>query len=57
MFRTGEPRPPCSHESLKTPRGYPGRGRLDTLHCHAKPPRRIWIYPLMRDFERQLCNR
>ncbi|MHB1723424.1 MAG: Druantia anti-phage system protein DruA [Acidiferrobacter sp.] len=33
-----------------------GRGKLDTLHRHAKPTTSIWIYPLTRDFQRQLCN-
>lgn len=33
-----------------------GRGKLDVLHHHAQPIKSIWIYPLMRDFQRQLCN-
>ena len=33
-----------------------GRGKLDTLHRHAKPIKSIWIYPLTRHFQRQLCN-
>jgi hypothetical protein len=33
-----------------------GRGKLDTLHRNAQPIKSIWIYPLMRDFQRQLCN-
>jgi hypothetical protein len=33
-----------------------GRGKLDTLHRHAQPIKSIWIYPLARDFQRQLCN-
>jgi hypothetical protein len=33
-----------------------GRGKLDVLHRHAQPIKSIWIYPLMRDFQRQLCN-
>jgi hypothetical protein len=33
-----------------------GRGKLDTLHRHAKPIKSIWIYPLTRDFQRQLCD-
>ena len=33
-----------------------GRGKLDTLHRHAKPIKSIWIYPLTRDFRRQLCG-
>ena len=33
-----------------------GRGKLDTLHRHAKPIKSIWIYPLTRNFQRQLCN-
>ena len=31
-----------------------GRGKLDTLHRHAQPIKSIWIYPLTRDFQRQL---
>ena len=33
-----------------------GRGKLDTLHRHTKPIKSIWIHPLTRDFQRQLCN-
>jgi Domain of unknown function (DUF4338) len=33
-----------------------GRGKLDVLHRKAQPIKSIWIYPLMRDFQRQLCN-
>jgi hypothetical protein len=33
-----------------------GRGKLDVLHRHAKPIKSIWIYPLLRDFQRQLCS-
>ena len=33
-----------------------GRGKLDILHRNAQPIKSIWIYPLMRDFQRQLCN-
>jgi hypothetical protein len=33
-----------------------GRGKLDTLHRNAQPIKSIWIYPLARDFQRQLCN-
>ncbi|MGH7592519.1 MAG: DUF4338 domain-containing protein [Gemmatimonadales bacterium] len=32
-----------------------GRGKLDTLHRHAKPIKSVWIYPLAPDFRRQLC--
>jgi hypothetical protein len=34
-----------------------GRGKLDILHRNAQPIKSIWIYPLARDFQRQLCNR
>jgi len=33
-----------------------GRGKLDTLHRNAEPIKSIWIYPLVRDFRRPLCN-
>lgn len=33
-----------------------GRGKLDVLHRKAQPIKSIWIYPLMRDFQSQLCN-
>jgi hypothetical protein len=33
-----------------------GRGKLDILHRNAQPIKSIWIYPLARDFQRQLCN-
>jgi hypothetical protein len=33
-----------------------GRGKLDVLHRKAQPIKSIWIYPLTRDFQRQLCN-
>ena len=33
-----------------------GRGKLDTLHRSIKPIKSIWIYPLVRDFRRHLCN-
>jgi len=33
-----------------------GRGKLDTLHRNAQPIKSIWIYPLARDFQRQLCS-
>ena len=32
-----------------------GRGKLDTRHRNAGPIKSIWIYPLARDFRRQLC--
>ena len=34
-----------------------GRGKLDTLHHNAQPIKSIWVYPLARDFQRQLCVR
>jgi hypothetical protein len=34
----------------------PGRGKLDTLHRHAEPLKRLWMYPLVRDFRRHLGN-
>jgi hypothetical protein len=33
-----------------------GRGKLDTLHRHDRPIKNICIYPLTRDFQRQLCK-
>jgi hypothetical protein len=33
-----------------------GRGKLDTLHRNAQPIKSIWIYPLVPDFRRHLCN-
>lgn len=33
-----------------------GRGKLDTLHRNEQPIKSIWIYPLVRNFQRQLCN-
>jgi hypothetical protein len=33
-----------------------GRGKLDTLHQNAKPVKSIWIYPLARDFRKQLTQ-
>ncbi|MGA2348120.1 MAG: DUF4338 domain-containing protein [Candidatus Sulfotelmatobacter sp.] len=33
-----------------------GRGKLDTLHRNDQPIKSIWIYPLTREFQRQLCN-
>ena len=33
-----------------------GRGKLDILHRNAQPIKSIWIYPLTRDFQRQLCH-
>ncbi len=33
-----------------------GRGKLDTLHRNAQPIKSIWIYPLVRHFQRHLCN-
>jgi len=33
-----------------------GRGKLDVLHRKAQPIKSIWIYPLMRNFQRQLCS-
>lgn len=33
-----------------------GRGKLDTLHRHGEPIKSIWIFPLVRDFRRHLCN-
>src|ERR1700687_1299303 len=32
-----------------------GRGKLDTLHRNEPPIKSIWIYPLVRNFQRQLC--
>jgi hypothetical protein len=33
-----------------------GRGKLDVLHRNGEPIKSIWIYPLVHDFRRQLCN-
>jgi len=33
-----------------------GRGKLDVLHRKAQPIKSIWIYPLMRNFQQQLCD-
>lgn len=33
-----------------------GRGKLDRLHRNAQPVKSIWVYPLVSDFRRQLCN-
>lgn len=33
-----------------------GRGKLDTFHLHSEPIKSVWIYPLTRDYRRQLCN-
>jgi hypothetical protein len=33
-----------------------GRGKLDTLHQHSQPIKSIWVYPLVNDFRRHLCN-
>jgi hypothetical protein len=33
-----------------------GRGKLDTRHQHSQPIKSIWVYPLVPDFRRQLCN-
>jgi len=34
-----------------------GRGKLDRRHRHAEPVKGIWVYPLLSDFRRHLCNR
>ena len=31
-------------------------GKLDTLHRRSEAVKAIWVYPLARDFRRQLCN-
>jgi hypothetical protein len=33
-----------------------GRGKLDVLHRNDQPIKSIWIYPLARNFQRQLCR-
>ena len=33
-----------------------GRGKLDTQHRNAQPIKSIWVYPLVRNFQCQLCN-
>ncbi len=33
-----------------------GRGKLDTRHRYDQPIKSIWIYPLTRHFQRQLCS-
>jgi len=33
-----------------------GRGKLDRLHRNAQPIKSIWVYPLVSDFRRRLCN-
>jgi hypothetical protein len=33
-----------------------GRGKLDQLMLYAKPVKSIWVYPLVSDFRRYLCN-
>jgi len=34
-----------------------GRGKLDRSHRKDQPVKSIWVYPLVSDFRRQLCNR
>ena len=33
-----------------------GRGKLDIKHKAELPRKAIWVYPLVRDFRRQLCG-
>jgi hypothetical protein len=33
-----------------------GRGKLDQFMLYAKPVKSIWVYPLVRDFRRVLCD-
>jgi hypothetical protein len=33
-----------------------GRGKLDTFHRYSAPIKSVWIYPLVRDFRRHLCE-
>lgn len=33
-----------------------GRGRMDRTHENAVSPKRIFVYPLRRDFRAQLCQ-
>lgn len=33
-----------------------GRGKLDRLHHNVKPLKSIWVYPLVANFRRHLCN-
>lgn len=33
-----------------------GRGKLDIHHRHSEPIKSVWVYPLVRDFRRHLCN-
>jgi hypothetical protein len=33
-----------------------GRGKLDQFHRNAAPIKSIWVYPLVNDFRRHLCN-
>ncbi|MGH8346703.1 MAG: Druantia anti-phage system protein DruA [Pseudomonas sp.] len=33
-----------------------GRGKLDRLHRNAEPVKSVWVYPLVSDFRRHLCN-
>jgi hypothetical protein len=33
-----------------------GRGKLDRLHRNAEPIKSVWVYPLVTDFRRHLCN-
>src|SRR5450631_4048213 len=33
-----------------------GRGKLDRLHRNGEPIKSIWVYPLVSDFRRHLCN-
>jgi hypothetical protein len=33
-----------------------GRGKLDRLHRNAEPVKSVWVYPLVGNFRRHLCN-
>ena len=33
-----------------------GRGKLDIEHTAQLPKKAIWVYPLVKDFRRQLCS-
>ena len=33
-----------------------GRGKLDTHHQNSAPVKSVWVYPLVKDFRRHLCD-
>ncbi len=55
--RERDPRPPVRQAAnWQYLGGTQGHGKLDIRHCHDKPIKSVWVYPLEKHFRQTPCR-